>query len=246
MLKFSAANAKLVELERLTGKKVYSISKLSGFSCCGANECLAFAVRKNGKTKLVEGKEAKFRCFSASQEALFPVVYNQRKHNLDALKACNNKEEIVQLIEQSLPKGDNYIVRISVAGDFISQDEFDAWCEIACKHKNKHFYAYTKSIPFWIARLGQIPKNFILTASLGSKFDEDIMKHKLRHVLVVRSKLEAKLKKLPIDHDDRFACLPQHKNKNFALLIHAIQPAKSSFARAKTRLAKDGYTGYSK
>ena len=80
MLKFSNANAKTQALandaelaEYLTDKrKIYSLDLLSGYSCPHADECLSKAVvQPNGKRKIKDGKNTKFRCFSASQEVQY-------------------------------------------------------------------------------------------------------------------------------------------------------------------------------
>ena len=46
------------------------------------------------------------------------------------------------------------VVRVHDSGDFFSQEYFDAWLEVARGRPRTRFYAYTKSLPFWVARLG--------------------------------------------------------------------------------------------
>ena len=76
-LKFSKGNAKL-------GSHIYTISLISGWSCPFASDCLSKVVvdKESGKRSLKDGKDTKFRCFSASQEALYTETYKQRKFNL--------------------------------------------------------------------------------------------------------------------------------------------------------------------
>ena len=105
MLKYSDANAKLVKLYdvpelsgwltdgRFTGG-VVSLDLLSGWSCPFAETCLSkvheiageFTKAGNPKRQLRDGDKTEHRCFSASQEVIFPAVYDRRKSNYELLK----------------------------------------------------------------------------------------------------------------------------------------------------------------
>jgi hypothetical protein len=230
-LKFSKGNAKL-------GKNIFTFSLPSGFSCPHALDCLSKANRETGK--ITDGKVTQFRCFSASQEALYPTVRAQRWHNFDALKGFTNSSDMAGLILLSLPPKAT-MIRIHVGGDFFSQTYFDAWLKVADRNPHVTFYAYTKSLPYWVARLGSIPSNLILTASRGGRKDELIDLHKLREARVVFSVEEAESLGLPLDHDDSHA---YNHGGSFALLIHGTQPKGSKAASAKNALK--GLGSYSK
>ena len=242
MLKFSPANAKLKALandpelaEYLKGKrKVYSLDLLSGFSCPFAEKCLSKVHTIDGKRKLKDGPKTEFRCFSASQEATFTNVYKSRKHNFDLLKG-KSYESILRELSESMPKNLG-ICRIHVAGDFFSQDYFDAWCDLARTNPDRLFYAYTKSLNYWLA--GDVPENLILTASRGGRLDNLIDSEKLRESVVVFSEDQAEGMNLEIDHDDSHAAKPSSKNQSFALLIHGIQPKDTEAAEAIKELKK--------
>ena len=172
MLKFSKANAKTQALandaelaEYLQGnRKIYSLDLLSGWSCPHAKDCLSKAiVQDNGKRKIKDGRHTQFRCFSASQEVQYTNVYNSRKHNFDLLRNLHF-EDMVELINSSLPKNAG-IVRIHVAGDFFSQQYLDAWYIVALRNPKILFYAYTKSLRFWVGGVTEMPilHNFVLT-----------------------------------------------------------------------------------
>lgn len=231
-LRFAHGNAKL--------KDVHTLSLPSGYACPGADLCLSRANRKTGKIR--DGKRTHFRCFSASQEALYPNARDSRWRNYELLRKCRTVEEMVHLIMDSIPRGASK-VRPHVAGDFFSQRYFDAWMEVARQMPDVLFYAYTKSIDFWVARYGTIPRNFVLTASYGGKHDSLIYEHELRHAVVVFSKEEAEELGLEIDHDDSLA---QGRGPNFALLLHGPQPKGSEAARAHQKLKKRGEFGYGK
>lgn len=222
LLKFSQGNAKL-------GKNIFTFSLPSGFACPHALDCLSKAHKETGK--ITDGKATQFRCFSASQEALYPTVRKQRWHNFDILKGLT-VDQMESLIFLSIPSKAN-MVRIHVGGDFFSQAYFDAWMNVARDSPDIIFYAYTKSLPYWVSRIHEIPKNFILTASRGGRKDEMIKIYKLREAVVVFSVEEAESLGLEIDHDDSHAFT---HGPSFALLIHGTQPKGSKAAAAKRAL----------
>jgi len=248
MLKFSKANAKTQALandaelaEYLQGnRKIYSLDLLSGWSCPHAKDCLSKAVvQDNGKRKIKDGRDTKFRCFSASQEVQYTNVYNSRKHNFDMLRklSCG---EMVDMINQSLPANAG-IVRIHVAGDFFSQQYMEAWYTVALLNPKILFYAYTKSLRFWLA-INEFPilHNFVLTASYGGRHDHIIDQFNLRSTKVVFSEAEAAELGLEIDHDDSHAAKPSLRDNSFALLIHGTQPAGSEASTALKKLKGKG------
>lgn len=233
LLKFGKGNAKL-------GKSVHTFSILSGWTCPAAKDCLSKVYVNNGKRTLKDGPDTEFRCFSASQEVVYTGVYNSRKHNIDMLRG-KTREEMVKLLTKSIPAKSD-IIRIHVAGDFFNQNYFDAWCQTAKDNPEKLFYAYTKSLKYWLdARKRKIiPKNLVLTASYGGRHDNLIKKNKLRYAQVVYSVKEAEDLGLEIDHDDTHA---MKRGDNFALLIHGVQPKGSKAGKAVRDLAGLGSYG---
>jgi hypothetical protein len=240
MLNFGKANAKLIRLQRLVGGKIATFSLLSGVTCPYSKECESKAVENPGGSLHIEdGKNTLFRCFSASQEVLFTNVYNSRKANTENVANLLGQGKFVQQFLTDLPKKTT-ILRWHVAGDAKTQAYFDAMIEIAKARPNIVFYAYTKSLPFWVKRINDIPKNLILTASKGGHKDSLIDKYNLRYALVVPTQNEADKLGLPVDHDDYHAYNPETKNQSFALLIHGIQPAGSKWGKAVRALKGEG------
>lgn len=231
LLKFSPGNAKL--------KGIPSISLLSGYACPFAHNCLAKVDLET--KKLIDGPHQIYRCFSASQEVLFKGVFNQRKYNYDLIRSMKTKEEMVELLQASLPNPKKKIIRLHVAGDFFNQTYFDAWLEVARNNPDKLFYAYTKSLPFWIKRMNEIPNNLKLTASKGGRFDHMIDEYKLKYVQVVTSIEEAEALGLELDHDDSHAYA---SDKSFSLFIHGTQKAGSEMGKAQSKLRRAGINGY--
>ena len=247
MLKFSNANAKTEALKQVPElaeylkdkRKIYSLDLLSGYSCPFAKGCLSKAVvQSDGRRKIKDGKDNEFRCFSASQEVQYTNVFNSRKHNFDLLRQSNNKD---LLLMDSLPK-DAGIVRIHVAGDFFNSEYLWAWWLTAQANPNTLFYAYTKSLRYWVDIVNEMPilNNFVLTASRGGSTDDMIDEHNLRSTTVVFSEAEAEKLGLEIDHDDSHAARPSLRDQDFALLIHGTQPKGSDAAVALRALKGKG------
>ena len=140
----------------------------------------------------------------------------------------------------AMPK-DMGVCRIHVAGDFFNEDYFYAWLVIANLHPHILFYAYTKSLRYWIANKGFVDylPNFVLTASFGGRDDELISEHGLRASTVVYSEEQADCMGLDIDHDDSHAADPELKHQDFALLIHGTQPKDTEAAEALKLLRKN-------
>ena len=147
-----------------------------------------------------------------------------------------------KLIQKSLPEKAT-VIRIHVGGDFFNENYMRAWTIVAKNNPNVTFYAYTKSLPYWIKLKDEkvIPSNFKLNASKGGRFDSLIDKHKLKYAEVVFSEQEAIDKNLDIDHDDTHAFL---QDKPFALLLHGVQPKGSAASNALKAL--NGKGSYSK
>ena len=247
MLKFSNANAKTEALKQVPelseylkdNRKIYSLDLLSGYSCPYAKACLSKAVvQSDGRRKIKDGKDNEFRCFSASQEVQYTNVFNLRKHNFDLLRYSENKD---LLLMDSMPK-DAGIVRIHVAGDFFNSEYMWAWWLTASENPNTLFYAYTKSLRYWVDIVNEMPilDNFILTASYGGSTDYMIYEHCLRSTKVVFSEAEAERLGLEIDHDDSHAARPSLRNQDFALLIHGTQPKGTEAAKALKELKGKG------
>lgn len=215
LLYFGQGNGKLAE-------HIHTFSLPAGYTCPGALRCLAHADKRTGK--IVNGKHQEFRCFAASGEVTYPGVRKSRHANLSLLRKAGSTEKMVELIEASLPKKAK-IVRIHVGGDFFTQAYFDAWLQVTINHPGIIFYAYTKSLLFWMRRIHLVPDNFRLIASYGGKYDYLIKLHNLRSATVVHTVEEATVLGLTVDLTDEKAYAGvQH---DIALLLHGPQKGVS-------------------
>ena len=247
-LKFSPANAKtkalyaVPELQKFLAnkRKVYSLDLLSGWTCPAAKDCKSKVIIVNDKRTIQDGTHTKFRCFSASQEAFLPAVYESRSHNTKILRELAKlpRLQMAEVIASQLPKNLG-ILRWHVAGDFFDQVYFDAAALVARKNPDRLFYAYTKSVNYWRNRLGQLTENFVLTASYGGKHDDLIKQENLRSAVVVYHPDEASQLGLEIDHTDELASNPEKRHENFALLLHGIMHSNSEASKAISRMKKE-------
>jgi hypothetical protein len=239
-VKFQPANKKLRRLTRLLTKRwgrkpnIYGFSLPAGYSCPFANECLSKVDRYTGK--VTDGPNTHFRCFMASMEAIYSSLRESVWNNFDALRQAKTMEAMLDLLEAALPKNAD-IIRPGVDGDFFNQAYFDAWLELARRRPDILFYAYTKSLTYWVARLDQIPDNFYLTASYGGYLDHLIKEYGLKSSTVVFHPDKADALGLEIDHDETHALFG---TASFALLLHGQQPKGGDASQAIKILKAEG------
>ena len=233
LLNFQHGNAKL-------GRDIAILSLPAGHTCPFAKECRSSVNPDTGK--ISDGRDTKFRCYATTAEAMFPNIRKSRWNNLALLRAAGSPIGMASLIERSLAgKKKIKFVRFHQSGDFYSQAYFDAWLMVAKYHPEFTFYGYTKALPFWVARLNDIPANFKIVASRGGSHDHLIEQHGLRSVRVCMSQQAAAARGLKIDHDDS---LVYNYDKDFAIVIHGTQMANSEASRAWTKIYKKGKGGY--
>ena len=168
---------------------VYEWNLPAGHTCPFAKDCKISVDRITGKFK----KECDgFACYAGRCER-YPAVRESRWRNYEYVK---NGGEII------IPEKAEHI-RIHGSGDFFSQKYFDTWIDICKKNSGVKFWAFTKSVRYWVKR--DIPSNLILTASYGGFDDDLISQYGLKSAVVVKSESDTKL---PIDTNDDLARVP--------------------------------------
>lgn len=183
---------------------VYEWNLPTGSSCPFALECKVTVDRHTGKFDVKHGQ---YRCYAASSER-FPGVRAARWANFESARAG---------ILPALPTKCR-AVRIHMSGDFYNQQYFDLWLAMAEKNPGVEFWAYTKSLSYWVARLGSIPDNLVLTASYGGRLDPLIELHGLKNVKIYKTPWEVEPGR-PIDTNDDWARRP---GVNFALIDNNV------------------------
>lgn len=225
----------------------------AGYTCPFATVCKNFPAKwegpiKGGKWKkpaswdknIKPGPQAEIMCYAARAQGQYPGANVQAFKNLDLLKKVKTKEKMTNLIIKSMEYHglvNTDILRIHEAGDFFSQDYFDAWIEVANKMPQTLFYAYTVSLPYYMARKGSLPNNFKVIASMDKHNEKFIMDNGLRYSKVVNSAEEAQELGLSIDVDDSLAW---SSDDSFALVIHGSQPKGSEAAQALKQNKQSG------
>lgn len=218
LLKFSAGNKKLA-------KYIATFTLPAGKCCPFAEACRTVVGIKDNKPKIYDlqtgTNHMQFRCYAANLEALYPQLRTMVNYNLNLLKSCSTFENMVDLIDDSLPR-EYEVIRLHVGGDFFSEDYFKAWVYVAKLNPEILFYGYTKSIPYWVKWKDIIPANMVLTASYGGKHDDMIEINDLKNVKIFTAEHEAYMDGRKIDKDDSLARNPNVKR--FGLLLHGNQP----------------------
>jgi len=159
-------NSKLQKTAKEFNVRIFNFSipagndKKSGkITCPFAGSCLKLCYAKRGMYRFGNVERALTKRYEASKE-----------------------ENFVQTITDELAKvkkDKQTYVRIHDSGDFYSPSYFQKWLTIARLNPSVRFYAYTKSHSF--IRGIELPENFDLIFSLGSKNDELIDQAKERH-----------------------------------------------------------------
>ena len=187
---------------------VYEWNLPTGSTCPFAMECKVTVDRITGKFDIHRGQ---YKCYAAGPER-FPGVREHRWKNFEHTKNGN---------KPILPK-DCRAVRIHASGDFYNQEYFNMWVEIAKENPEVEFWAYTKSLNYWIKKINDIPKNLILTASRGGRLDYLIDQYNLKNVTIYNSEFQVP-KNIPIDTNDDYARMPLI---NFGLIDNYAKKTK--------------------
>jgi hypothetical protein len=136
-----------------------------------------------GKTVCPFAKDCIKYCYAQKGNYKYPSV----------IKGLNNRYKLSKTAD-FVPKMNATIilerpthVRIHDSGDFYSIAYLQKWVQIANDNKDVIFYAYTKSIKFFVDGL-LLPKNLKIIFSEGSKTDDLINTAKHRHARIFKSK----------------------------------------------------------
>jgi hypothetical protein len=154
-------NSKLKKTSKENNKRVFNFgitaykTSTGKIVCPFAKDCIKFCYAKKGAYNF------------GNVKPLFEQRYNLTK-----------SEIFIEAINDSIKAKKVDILRIHDSGDFYSNEYINKWITIAKENKNVIFYAYTKSIPLF--EKINLPKNFIIIYSYGSKVDNliDVSKHR--------------------------------------------------------------------
>lgn len=226
--------------------KMYTFAMRAGHDCPFAHECMSRVVMENGRSRIEDGPDCKFRCLGASAEVRSRNLRAQSDFNSKLVRdtGLQERKALAHLIDRSIP-ADARIIRIhATGGDFLSEAYMLAWMDVAESYPDVTFYGYTKALPYYVKLKTHLPDNFRLTPSRGGTHDHLIDECGLTEARVIYHPDEATKLGWPIDHDDTHAMAG---TDSFCLLIHGTQPKGSMAAEALRLLKKLGIKfGYSR
>ena len=164
-------NAKMKKTSKENNAKIFNFSipayktKSGKITCPFAKECVKYCYAQKGNytrfPKIGELMEEKYK--------------------------ISKTNTFIPLMNEEIRKKKATHVRIHDSGDFYSIAYLNKWISIANDNKDIIFYAYTKSIKFFINGL-KLPKNMKVIFSEGSKNDNLINTAKDRHARIFKSK----------------------------------------------------------
>jgi hypothetical protein len=137
----------------------------------------------NGKTVCPFAKDCIKYCYAQKGNYRFPSV----KKGLNKRYELTKTAEFVPMMNATLLLERPTHVRIHDSGDFYSVAYLKKWIQIAKDNKDVIFYAYTKSIKFFIDYQINLPKNLKIIFSEGSKTDNLINTKKHRHARIFKT-----------------------------------------------------------
>lgn len=135
-----------------------------------------------GKTVCPFAKDCIKYCYAKKGNYKYPSVIKGLNNRYELSKTADFVPQMNATIILQRPTH----VRIHDSGDFYSPEYLQKWINIATQNKDVIFYAYTKSIKFFVDGL-TLPKNMKIIFSEGSKTDNLINVNKDRHARIFKT-----------------------------------------------------------
>ena len=163
-------NAKMKKTSKENNTKIFNFSipayktKAGKITCPFAKECIKYCYAQKGNY------------------TRFPMIQQLMEKKYELSKT----ENFINLMNKEIKKKKAKYIRIHDSGDFYSVKYLNKWIQIAKDNKSVIFYAYTKSIKFFINGL-KLPKNLKIIFSEGSKTDNLINVNKHRHARIFKN-----------------------------------------------------------
>ena len=164
-------NAKMKKTSKENNAKIFNFSipayktRSGKITCPFADSCVKYCYAQKGNY------------------TRFPVVQELMEQKYKISKT----NTFIPLMNEEIRKKKATHIRIHDSGDFYSPQYLNKWVDIATQNNDVIFYAYTKSIKFFIDGL-KLPKNMKVIFSEGSKTDNLINTAKDRHARIFKSK----------------------------------------------------------
>lgn len=144
----------------------------------------AYKSRRTGKITCPFAKDCVKFCYAQKGAYIWSNVSPAFEDRYEATKQADFVDKMTADIKRR--KVD--FVRVHDSGDYYSKEYRDKWFEIAKRNPKVRFYSYTKSVPLF--KDVEIPENYDLIFSLGSKVDHLIDQSTDRHSKIFDTKDE--------------------------------------------------------
>jgi hypothetical protein len=141
----------------------------TGF-CVGAGECLKWCYS--------------FRAWR------YPAAFCRQIQNSVLLQSATGRSEILSALDKFKPEHGAIDFRLYVDGDFTGVSDIKFWMESLADRQWLKAYGYSKSWQAFLDYAGDVPSNYLLNLSSGSKYSEAI-KDKLKAFAFVRGEFKA-------------------------------------------------------
>ena len=187
----------------------------------------AYNDKKSGKItcpfaikKMVDGKKVGcgWYCYAGKGFYQFSNVQQGLTNKYEATKDPNFVDSMIKELSSKKTSKQIY-VRVHDSGDFYSPAYLKKWLAIAEALPNVRFYAYTKSHDFF--RGLDLPDNFDITFSEGSKLDHKLNRDKEKHAKIFDSLDDLKSEGYIDAHEyDLYATKWYNKTNKVGLVLH--------------------------
>ena len=164
-------NSKMRKTSAKAGVRIFNFSipayktKSGKITCPFADACVSFCYAQKGNY------------------TRFPVV----KESQEKKYLLSKQDNFADLITAAIKRKKATHIRIHDSGDFYSPAYLNKWINICKVNPGVTFYAYTKSIQFFLESALAIPSNLFVIFSEGSKKDELINPSTMRHARIFES-----------------------------------------------------------
>jgi hypothetical protein len=120
----------------------------------------------------------------------YPAAFCRQIQNAVLLQSDIGREKILLALDKFKPEHGAIDFRLYVDGDFTGVSDIKFWMESLADRQWLKAYGYSKSWQAFLDYAGDVPSNYLLNLSSGSKYSEAI-KNKLKSFAFVRGEFKA-------------------------------------------------------
>jgi hypothetical protein len=163
-------------------------------------------------------------CKKACYATMGAYAWSNVKSAYDKRFDITKQDDFVEIMDNEIKRRKISVIRIHDSGDFYNLVYVKKWYEIMKRNPEIKFYAYTKSLLYFIDKQGDylsdIPKNFTVIFSYGGLLDHLIDREKHAHSVVFSTLDELNnADYVDVSNDDALAIT----NKKIGLVYHGYK-----------------------